>query len=89
MPEVFAGAVGVVAVVTAALSLVVNILFAIGVYRSARTDEENRSGPVLVGVFGWTLATLLGGPFVAGLYWAMNHSTLRPRVVNAAGGPIR
>ena len=89
MPEVFAGGMGIVAVVTAALSMIVNVLFAIGVYRSARIDEYERVGPVLVGVFSWTLATLLGGPFVAGLYWAMNRSTLRPRADTAAGGPIR
>lgn len=75
MPEIFAG----VAFVTAALTLLVNVLFAVGVYRSTRLDEQERVGPVLVGVFAWTLATLLGGPFVAGLYWAMHHSTLRPR----------
>ena len=89
MPEVFAGGIGNVAVVTAALSLLVNILFAIGVYRSARLDEAGRVGPVLVGVFSWTLATLLGGPFVAGLYWAMNHSTLRHRAGADAGGQLR
>jgi len=89
MPEVLVGGMGLVAVATAALSLLVNILFAVGVYRSGRTDEARLAGPVLVGVFAWTLATLLGGPFVAGLYWAMNHSTLRPRVGTAAGEALR
>jgi hypothetical protein len=57
----------------------VHISFAFSIY----TDIEDRfvstrHKSYLVGKFTWTLATLLGGVFVAAIYWVMHYSTLNP-----------
>jgi hypothetical protein len=57
-------------------ALLVNVIFAIGVYRDA---SANRSSTVLIGPVGWTLATLGGGVFTIALYWTIHHSSLRQR----------
>jgi len=62
------------AVAVAVLSLVVHVAFALAVY-----DDAGKHRTLLVGPAIWTLATLLGGVFVAAVYWAMHHSTLRVR----------
>lgn len=58
---------------------VVHIAFAVGVYNDAeKLFERTRRKPFLVNSVIWTLATLIGGVFVAGIYWAIHHSTLNP-----------
>ncbi len=78
----------VVAFVTYLLAvwiILVNIMFAFGVRNAARVDESRGNDLQFVGTFGWFLATLLGGPFTAGLYWAMHRSTLRPSPASPEG----
>lgn len=58
---------------------VVHIGFAIAVVRDAARLRREGSGPLMAGPFLWCLATLTGGVFVAGLYWAVNHSALSRR----------
>ena len=60
-------------------TVVIHIAFAVAVY----TDSEYlwghfRRKTFLVGGGMWALATLLGGVFVAAIYWLIHHSTLRP-----------
>jgi Na+/H+ antiporter NhaD/arsenite permease-like protein len=50
------------------LTVVVHVGFAIAVWRDAR-----RVRPVLAGALLWTLATLVGGVFVAVAYWFVQH----------------
>jgi hypothetical protein len=69
---VFAIAVGVITVV-------VHISFAIAVQRDAESLPRDR-GVILVGPKIWFLTTLLGGVFVAAVYWAMHHSRLNGSV---------
>ncbi len=58
------------------LTAVVHIGFAGAVWADAGDLKRREQGPVLTGPFFWTAATLLGGVFVAGIYWLMHHSTL-------------
>ena len=71
--------------VVAVLWIYVHIRFAIAVYEDAARHE---AGTLLVSSGMWTLATLLGGIFVAVVYWAMHHSILRRRT-RAQSIPVR
>lgn len=69
----------VVSWIAAGATVVANIAFAIAVYRDAR--ELSRSGRLcLVHELIWGLMTLIGGVFVAAIYWAVHHSRLNPSV---------
>jgi hypothetical protein len=65
------------------LNAVIHLAFALAVWiDAARMGPSRRS--TLVGPFVWFLATLLGGPLTAGLYWVMHHSTIAPVVDSQA-----
>jgi hypothetical protein len=59
------------------LAVVVHVSFTVGVWNDAATFQRAGSRLFLVGPAVWALATLFGGIFVAGLYWAIHHSSLR------------
>lgn len=58
---------------------IVNIAFAIGVLNDNELrPRENGKYTFFVNIWIWALATLVGGVFVALIYWAIHHSTLNP-----------
>lgn len=65
------------------LNAVVHLAFAVAVWSDAFRMLHSRR-PELVGPFLWFLATLLGGPWSAGLYWILHHSTISPDVYRRA-----
>jgi hypothetical protein len=71
------------------ISAVVHVGFACAVWADAGLMQDRlRRKPFLVGGLIWALATLLGGVFVAAIYWVIHHSALRlaPRAEEAANG---
>ncbi|HSI61533.1 MAG TPA: hypothetical protein VLE43_00405 [Candidatus Saccharimonadia bacterium] len=83
--SLFGGLGMLVFLVVFALTTVVHICFALAVWVDAgQMEQQQRRTTFLVGGGLWALATLLGGVFVAGIYWAVHHSTLRPQQPPAA-----
>jgi hypothetical protein len=61
------------------ITAVVHVGFACAVLiDTGHMERRLRCKPFLVGGIMWALATLLGGVFVAAIYWLIHHSTLRP-----------
>lgn len=67
-----------------ACTATIHLAFAAGVYldisklRSLQGGALKGARTMLVTPWVWVLATLLGGIFVAAIYWAIHRSTLRP-----------
>jgi len=71
------GALG--SIVTAVLTVLIHIIFAVAIYRDAiRLDHRQRL--MIVGPKIWCIATLVGGVMTVGIYWAMHHSRLNPAI---------
>lgn len=59
-------------------SAIIHIAFASAVLTDAQLFRQRfRRNTFLVGGGVWALATLLGGVFIAAIYWLIHHSTLR------------
>ena len=67
--------IGWIAMCASIIMFVANIGFALGVLLDAIRLPASRK-PIFVGSILWFLATLVGGVFVAGIYWIMHHSQL-------------
>ena len=72
-------AVGAIAIGVSVITFIVHIAFAIAVFRDATNLSADRK-PIFVGRIIWLLATLIGGVFVAAIYWLMHHSRLNQSV---------
>src|SRR4051812_17425852 len=74
------------AVLAFLVAAIVQIAFCISVYSNAR--RAHRDGILLfVTPLIWLLATLLGGVFVAAIFWVMHYSTLRSGVTASPTTP--
>ena len=71
--------IGVVAIGSVVIVIIVHISFAIAVFRDATYLPSSRK-PISVSPIIWFLAILLGGIFITTLYWIMHHSRLNPSV---------
>lgn len=60
---------------------ILHLVFAGAVARDAGNMNRLGQKPVLVSAATWAFATLIGGVFIATVYWLLHHSTLtRPTV---------
>jgi hypothetical protein len=59
--------------------VIVHVGFAAAVAADSGRLSRERTGPLIAGPLLWTLATLVGGVYVAAVYWFINHSTLSRR----------
>lgn len=66
-----------------ALNILLHLIFASAVARDAGLISNQRRTTYLVSGVTWAFATLLGGVFVAAIYWVMHYSTL------ARGGNLK
>src|SRR5262245_9980446 len=55
---------------------IINIMFAVGVYRDGSEFETEYGATAIVPTIIWAIATLMGGVFVAAAYWIMHRSAL-------------
>ena len=67
----------VVAKIMGLVTIAIHVAFAIGVLRDILAIKPGDRQ--LVGPGVWVVATLLGGVFVAAIYWVMHRSQLRPQ----------
>ncbi len=71
------GIVSLFALSVGILTGIIHVLLAIGVARDGFRVKAERGRLELVGVFTWSLATLLGGVVAAVAYWLLHRSALR------------
>ena len=58
------------------LKVIINLIFATAVARDSGFFEKHGSSTSLVSGLTWAFATLIGGIFIAAIYWFIHHSTL-------------
>lgn len=75
--EQFASLWVMLGIAVAVATVFVHCMFAIGIALDARRRENAGDRLEFVGSVTWCIATLLGGVFVAGIYWLMHRSSLR------------
>ena len=66
--------------------VIIHIMFAIAVYRDAASLHHIGYGTVFARPFVWCLLELIGGVFLAGIYWVIHHSNFR-RTESISGNP--
>ncbi|MBF7074441.1 hypothetical protein ISG33_13625 [Glaciecola sp. MH2013] len=67
---------GIVTMFILFTTIVIHILFAMGVYSAAKQGEIEGSKTWFIWPIDWSFAVLVLGPFFAGIYWIIHHSTL-------------
>ncbi len=58
------------------INLIVHIIFANAIIHDAAKKKRMKQETVFVSGITWAFATLIGGVFVAGLYWLVHYSSL-------------
>lgn len=62
------------------LSIIEHIVFGFGVYLDVLRLRKEGRRIFFVHTSIWFFATLIGGVFVAGIYWVLHHSRLNPSI---------
>lgn len=65
-----------VAVIILIINVLLHLIFANAVARDGMLLKRKQKSPYLVSGLTWAFATLVGGVFVAGLYWFMHYSKM-------------
>lgn len=73
--EFWAKSVSGISILIVLLTAIVHGCFGVGVYLDAKRLPRK---PILVPPVVWSLAAILGGLFVAAVYWVIHHSRLNP-----------
>ncbi len=60
------------------ITLIVDTLLAIAVYRDTAKLVREGGRPFLIGPFFWAVLTLFWGLLSVAVYWAIHHSNLNP-----------
>jgi len=55
----------------------IHIIFALAVHRDAASLNRQGTGTIFASPLIWSLSVLIGGVFLAAIYWAMHHSAFR------------
>jgi len=61
------------------VNALLHIIFAGAVAKDAGNLTKTHQRTILVSGITWAFATLLGGVFIAAIYWLIHHSTLTRR----------
>ena len=77
IPELGAGTIGILAIISGAFVFMVHIIMALAVNGDAKRLEANRGGLFLFGPFLWGGIVLIFGLPGLAVYWVVHHSTLR------------
>lgn len=68
------------------MTIVIHVAFSLAVYRDAKLLNRFGTGTVFTGPLIWSWAVLVGGVFVAAIYWVIHHSEFR-RIEPVPGNP--
>lgn len=71
--EFWAKSVSGISILIVLLTAIVHVCFGVAVYLDAKRLPRK---PILVPPVVWSLAAILGGLFVAAVYWVIHHSHL-------------
>jgi len=58
------------------INALIHVLFAGGVAKDCGKLRLSKLEPILVSPSVWAFSTLIGGVWVAAMYWLLHHSTL-------------
>ncbi len=61
------------------INFILHVIFAGAIARDSGSIAKHGGSTYLVSGLSWAFATLVGGVIVAGLYWAIHHSSLSRR----------
>lgn len=76
MPDYISNSIQHIGLMIVAINVIIHLIFASAVARDAgHLVKQNRTTYLVSGVT-WAFATLIGGVFVAAIYWIMHYSTL-------------